>query len=192
MQCWRCHERVEGPVCVGCGVVQPPPAKVDPFALLGVPRRYHLDRAATKERYLALQRATHPDRHAARPAVERRMALQWTAALNEARRILEDDRQRARWLATGRALPSERGGPKLDGSFLAEMFEWSEAEDAAPGSVRSEAEARAAALVAELDATFSAWESGAGTLDAVEERLARLNYVERFCAKGERDAEHRD
>lgn len=192
MTCWRCHERVESPVCVGCGAVQPPPAEIDPFALLGLPRRYHLDPGAAKRRYLDLQRAAHPDRHVARPAVERRMALQWTAALNEARRVVEDDRRRARWLATGRALPAERGGPTLDGAFLAEMFQWSEAEDERPGSMRGQAQARASLLHAELDAIFAAWESGAGGLDAVEDRLARLTYVERFCAGEGRDAEHRD
>ncbi|MFZ5477921.1 MAG: DnaJ domain-containing protein [Myxococcota bacterium] len=177
MTCWKCHEAASAAVCVGCGAVQPPPAEADPYAILGLPKRFHVDLALVEERYKALARQVHPDKFAARPAVERRMALQWTAALNEARRVLKDDTRRAWWLATGQATPKEKG-PKLDPSFLAEVFEWREAEEERPGAFAELAKERAASLRAELDAIFTAWEEGRGGLADVEDRLSRLKYVE--------------
>lgn len=177
MVCWKCHEAVEGPVCVGCGAIQPPPAQLDVYAILGLPRVYHLDVGVVEEAYRARARAVHPDKFAGKPAVERRMSLQWTAALNEARRVLKDPVRRARWLATGRAEPSEAHGPKLDPGFLEEIFSWRELDEERPGALTEQARVRARALEQELDAIFTAWERGHGDLAHVEDRLARLKYV---------------
>jgi molecular chaperone HscB len=157
--------------------LQPPPARSDAFVLLGLPRRFHLDMAAVDEAYRTVTRGVHPDKFTKRPAVERRMSLQWTAALNEARRVLKDPDKRARLLATGQAEPKEMGGPKLDSAFLAEIFEWREQDEEAPGSLSARARERERELRAELDAVFTAWEAGTGDLELVEDRLARLKYV---------------
>lgn len=106
------------------------------------------------------------------------MALQWTAALNEARRVLKDDRIRARWLATGRAAPPETGGPALDPAFLAEIFEWRERDDDQPGVMSDLATVSRQELFGMIEAEFSAWEAGSGTLDHIEDHLNRLTYVE--------------
>ena len=190
MICYSCREPVQGPVCVGCGALQPPPPQPDPYTLLALPRRYHLDLPELEAAYRALARKVHPDRFTKRPAVERRMALQWTAALNDARRILKDPTRRAWWLATGSAAPRERGGVKLPADFLQEMFDWREEEEERPGSMRANAQAREAALNAEIEAIFAAWEGGSGDLALVEDRLSRLKYVRGLLE--ERDAEHRD
>ncbi len=176
--CYACHEPVHPPVCVGCGALQPPSAQVDPFALLGLARRYHLDPVVVEAAYRALARKTHPDRFTARPAVERRMALLWTAALNEARRVLKDDRLRARFLAIGQAAPRERGGPTLDHAFLAEIFEWRERDEEEPGAMAQLAGESRHALLQELDDIFTTWEAGQGSLELVDDRLARLNYLD--------------
>ncbi|MDP2313642.1 MAG: iron-sulfur cluster co-chaperone HscB C-terminal domain-containing protein [Pseudomonadota bacterium] len=177
MICYTCNEAVKGPVCVGCTALQPPPFSLDPFVLLGVPRRYHLAAAQVDEAYRTVARRVHPDKFAARPAVERRMSLQWTAALNEARRVLKDPDRRARMLATGQAEPREKGGPKLDPTFLAEIFEWREQDEETPGALSELAREREAELRVELDTIFVAWEQGTGDLTLVEDRLARLKYV---------------
>lgn len=183
MSCWKCHEAVAGPVCVGCGAIQPPPATltVDFFALLGLPRRFHLDEAEINGAWKELSRKVHPDRFAGRPAVERRMSLQWTALINEARRVLKDNTARARYLASGRTKPPEENGPVLDSDFLEEMFDLRMAvgEDAA---ALERAEAWRGALWAELDGVFGRWEAGSGDLNNVEERLARLKYLDNLVA----------
>lgn len=176
--CFSCHEPVNAPSCVGCGVLQPPPPAPDPFVMFGLPHRFHLDLADVDGRYRALARQTHPDRFTTRSAVERRMALMWTAALNESKRVLKDETLRARWLATGRAQPAEQGGPTLDPSFLAEIFDWRERDEDEPGVMHTLASEARAALLDELEQVFTAWEAGNGTLEVVEDRLARLKYVE--------------
>jgi molecular chaperone HscB len=175
--CWNCNEAVRGVICVGCGVLQAPPAELDPYAILGLDRRWHVDLAEADEHYRALARKVHPDRYLKKGPAERRFALQWTAAANEARRVLKDPNRRAWWLATGSPVPREQGGVKLDSAFLQEMFEWREEEEDRPGSMAERARAREAELDAELESIFSAWETGRGDLGLVEDRLSRLKYV---------------
>ncbi|MBM4391967.1 MAG: Fe-S protein assembly co-chaperone HscB [Deltaproteobacteria bacterium] len=176
MTCHACHEPVGGPVCVGCGALQAPPVDPDPFAILGLSRRYHLAPTEVEARYLKVARTIHPDKFVSRPSRDKQAALQWTAAVNEARRTLKDPVARARYLATGSARQDERG-PSLDGAFLQQMFEWREAEEEAPGSMAAHAVALQVELEAEIDQIFSRWEGGGGALDAVPDRLARLKYV---------------
>lgn len=177
MICFKCNEAVWGPLCVGCTALQPPPRSLDPFALLGLARRFHLDPVDVDVAYRVIAKRVHPDKFAGRPAVERRMSLQWTATINEARRVLKDPDKRARLLATGQSEQRERGGPKLDPAFLAEIFEWREQDEETPGALTEQARAREVELRAELDAIFVAWEQGVGNLTLVEDRLARLKYV---------------
>jgi molecular chaperone HscB len=70
----------------------------DYFALFGLPRRYRFDGARLDAAYRALQRGIHPDRHAAKGEVERRLALQSSARVNEAYRALKDPVDRAQYL----------------------------------------------------------------------------------------------
>lgn len=178
MSCWKCHEPVSGPVCVGCGAIQPPPAQPDFFAILGLPRTYALDDAALSSAWREVSRKVHPDRYAGRPAVERRMSLQWTAVINEARRVLRDPVSRTRYLASGRTRPPEEGGPVLDPEFLEEMFDLRMAADEDPDAVRPRAERWRQSIWDELDGVFARWSAGQGDLAAVEERLARLKYLD--------------
>lgn len=177
MNCWNCHEPVSKPVCVGCNALQPPPVTPDPYTLIGIERRYHLDLPALEESYRRQAKVLHPDRFSGRSAAEKRFALQWTAHLNEARRLLKDPVRRARYLATGHGDPQETGGPRLDPEFLQEMFDWREADEERPGALQDLARERAAALEAEVEAIFVAWEAGQGGLEMVDDRLARLKYV---------------
>jgi len=105
------------------------------------------------------------------------MSLQWTALVNGARRVLQDPVRRARWLATGSAEPGEKGAA-LDPEFLQEMFSWRELDEESPGALRAKANARHAEIMQELESLFSAWELGEGDLRSVEDRLARLKYVD--------------
>lgn len=181
--CWNCHERVAAAVCAGCGAIQPPPREADAFAVLGLPRRYALEVAAVEERWRALSRQVHPDRFAAKGAVEKRMALLWTAAVNEARRVLRDKRARAWLLASGRPTPPETGGPVLDADFLEEIFDLQAGIPDDPPAALAAATAWRDRLDAALDAAFAAWEAGAGGLDGVADTLSRLKYLDNAIAQ---------
>lgn len=68
------------------------------FDLFGLPDRFRFDPAVLDAAYRALQTQVHPDRFAAGTDVERRLALQSSARVNEAYRALKDPVQRAQYL----------------------------------------------------------------------------------------------
>ena len=188
MICWKCHESVGGPVCVGCGVIQPPRPKQDPFEILGLKRSFSLDTHPLDVAWRELSRKVHPDRFSGRPAVERRMSLQWTANINEARRILRDPRTRAHYLAMGTPEPGEDRKIALSPDFLEEMFELQMEARMEPEACRPEIEARAQRIWDEISAIFAKWESGEGSLEAIETLLAQLRYVDNALAITETDS----
>lgn len=182
MICWKCHEAVGGPVCVGCGAIQPPRPGANPFSILGLKQAFSLEVKVIDAAWRELSRKVHPDRFSGRPAVERRMSLQWTANINEARRILRNPRSRAHYLAMGRAEPAEDRQIALSPDFLEEMFELQMEARMDPESCRPQVEARSKQLWDEITTVFHQWEAGDGTLDTVEMLLAQLRYVDNALA----------
>jgi molecular chaperone HscB len=73
-------------------------APSDHFAVLGLERAWHLDRARLAERHLALTRELHPDRFAQASPRERLLSLERTTALNDAFRTLNDPIRRAEYI----------------------------------------------------------------------------------------------
>lgn len=177
MICWQCHEPTQGAVCVGCGSLQPPPPKPDPYVILGLKRSYAIEGAEVDQAWRSISRQVHPDRWAGKPAVFRRMSLQWTAAINEARRILKDPLSRARYLATGNPKPLERGGPQPDGDFLETIFDLQMMTEADPNGARKTVQTMWDTHHGQLEQTFSSWEAGEASLDGVEMILAKLQYL---------------
>jgi len=164
---------------VGCGALQPPPSTPDFYDILGLDRVYFLERKDLDKAWRAKARQVHPDRFAGKSAVMRRMALQWTAALNDARLVLRDPETRGWYLATGERRIPERGGPQPEQDFLLAMFELrmahSEGED-----VSAQTSSLYEATVADLERIFRAWEAGEGTLDEAPRQLVRLRYLNQF------------
>ena len=188
MICWKCNEAVGGPVCVGCGVVQPPRRDINPFEILGLKKRFKLTVQEVDGAWRELSRKVHPDRFAGRSAVERRMSLQWTASINDARKVLRDPRSRAHYLATGQAVPAEDRKIQLDPDFLEEMFDLQMEAKMDPVATRPRVEALSEALWSDLENRFARWEAGESNLDGVEEQLAKLRYVDNALAMTEPDA----
>ena len=99
---------------------------LDPFATLGLPRRFGLDLQAAEANHRSLSRTLHPDKHAAGGAAERRMALSRAIEVNEAWRALRDPIKRAETLLQLEGLGGEVGEtrePKPSGAFLMEVLE---------------------------------------------------------------------
>jgi hypothetical protein len=105
------------------------------------------------------------------------MSLQWTALVNEARRILKDPLSRARYLATGNPKPQERGGIQPDGDFLEQIFDLQMMRQSDPEGTRTTILTMWDTHRALLDETFRTWESDQGSLDGVEMILAKLQYL---------------
>lgn len=166
-------------MCVGCGFIQPPRPELGHFGILGLSRAWTLSSKDIDKAWRRVSRQVHPDRFAGKSAVERRMSLQWTASLNEARRVLKDQDRRARYLATGQAEPPESGGPQLDPDFMEEVFELQMEARMDPEATRERVLASTAQYRDEIDAHLASWEAGTdlnGPL--IEERLARLKYLQ--------------
>ena len=123
MICWKCKETIESIICVGCSTIQPPPPKPDFFAILSLQPTFFITVEEIGIAHRQKIRLVHPDRFVKKTAVERRMSLQWTAILNEAKRVLSQPNIRARYIATGEVHPKEVGGPRLDADFLELIFD---------------------------------------------------------------------
>ena len=122
----------------------------DHFELLGLPRTFALDGARLEQAYRQLQGRVHPDRFAAAPEVERRVAMQWATRANEAYRTLRDPVGRARYLLRLHGFDTgEESNTAMPPDFLMQQMEWREAA----AEARAQRDAAAlAALRAELAA----------------------------------------
>jgi molecular chaperone HscB len=101
---------------------------LDPFILLGLPRRFDVDLRAVEKTHRELSRTLHPDRYASAGATERREALMKAADVNEAWRIIRDPVRRAEALfALAGVEVGETKEPKPDPELLMEVLEKREA-----------------------------------------------------------------
>ena len=178
MICWKCKEAIQSPVCVGCGTIQPPPPKPDYFAIFNLPRSFFISDIGAQ--YRRLSRVLHPDRFVKKSAVERRMSLLWTAAINEARRCLEDPIARARYLATGSAQVKEDRRITLSPQFLEMIFDMQMEAMEEPERIKIKAQELHEKEYSCLEDAFRQWEKDKNQqlLGNVEIILARLKYLQ--------------
>ncbi len=171
----------------------------DHFEVLGLPRKYHLDAADLEQRYLALQKETHPDRFAKALPRERMEAVVRNTELNDAYKVLKTDIKRAEYILKlegvdiGEEKPQATTGATkqlvVDPKLLMEIMELREslAEARSDGDetkvevlTRDVVERRAAALKL-VDEGFSAYETGnKKVLDGIARALVSLRYYARF------------
>lgn len=86
-------------VCDFCHRINPAAlVGADYFTLLGVERRYDLDEQELTRKFLTLNRHTHPDVHSGQSVEAQSLALQVSAAVNDAYRTLKDPAGRAAYL----------------------------------------------------------------------------------------------
>jgi molecular chaperone HscB len=97
------------------------------FELLGLKPSYALDSSELESRYRELQGRVHPDRFAASPEAERRVAMQWAVQANEAYRTLRDPVGRARYLLSLKGFDTgEESNTAMPPDFLMQQMEWRE------------------------------------------------------------------
>ncbi len=121
-------------------------AEINAFALLGQPVRFALDEEALEAGWRKAIAAVHPDKFAARPAAERRVAEQWAGRINEAKEALTSPVSRAVTLLKMHGVDAGvQTDTRMDGAFLMQQMLWREmAEDAT-------SEAKRAELLAQVD-----------------------------------------
>lgn len=106
------------------------------FELFDVPARFAQDRAQLDARWKQLQREVHPDRFAAQGAAAQRVAMQWSARINEAYQRLKDPQRRAAYLCELHGAPIEaENNTAMPAEFLMQQMELREQlDDAASAS----------------------------------------------------------
>ena len=94
------------------------------FQLFDLPVQFELDVTALGERYRQLQRELHPDRFASAPDHEQRLAVQYSAFVNEAHAALKLPLSRALYLLSLSGMSQEDiDRQQVDGGFLIEQME---------------------------------------------------------------------
>ncbi|GGC11658.1 co-chaperone protein HscB [Marinobacterium zhoushanense] len=152
------------------------------FELFDLEPGFDVDQALLSERYRALQKQWHPDRFAHLSERERRLAVQYTAHINEALATLKSPLRRAQYLLllAGRDTHGESGA-QLDPMFLMQQMELRErlaqaSDHADPESeldtLREQADAELRSLLAEFVSLFSHQD-----LDGAEKVVRKLQFV---------------
>ena len=102
----------------------------DHFSLFGIAPRFDLDEHALSDAWRDVAARVHPDRFATASAAERRVAMQWSARVNEAYSILRDPLSRARYMCeqAGIDLQTETNTAMSPG-FLMQQMTWREMLD---------------------------------------------------------------
>lgn len=163
------------------------------FELFDLPIQFEIDLTDLANRYRQLQKVAHPDKFAAATEREQRLAVQFTADINEAYGTLKSTTRRAIYLLSLKGIELEiENNTVMDPGFLMEQMEWREQLDEARGS-QSLGEA-----VAELLDTFEtksiqlqqqfigAWQdSSPQSLNLAEILVKQMLFVDKLLAEAE-------
>lgn len=159
----------------------------DHFEILGIPRGFRVDERELENRYRELSRLLHPDRHAARSATERRLALEKMIEVNDAYRTLREPVRRTAYLLSLRGLEvgETDGSNFLPPGFLMEVMERREAFDEARARgdrerVSNLAEAARRERAEALDALGEAFDRDDDREAATQ--VSILRYLDRFLS----------
>lgn len=96
----------------------------DYFAVFGLDRRLKIDEAELQRKFYELSRQHHPDHFGDAPAAEQEYALEMTALLNDAYRVLRDPVKRAEYLLKREGFDiGEQRSSNVPPELLEEVFE---------------------------------------------------------------------
>lgn len=99
----------------------------DSFDLFGLPRQYKVDLVALEQKWKIISAQVHPDRFASASAAEKRVAVEWSARVNEAYRSLKDPISRAQHLCVLEGINfDERIQSSMNIDFLENQMAWRE------------------------------------------------------------------
>jgi molecular chaperone HscB len=158
------------------------------FELFGLPQAYALDRERLDTAYRDLQNTVHPDRFAAQPDTEQRLAMQWATRVNEAYQTLKHPVERGVYLLRLQGIDAlDASDTRMAPAFLMQQMEWREGIDAARSSASVATLDR---LSEELRATHRRIEAqlvelidGTGDYDAAREAVRQLRFMDKLIAE---------
>jgi molecular chaperone HscB len=97
--CWNCKTELKASLlfCPSCKKIQPP-APIDHFERLGLPRDFEIGAKNLEVAYFALQRQLHPDLFVNKSDKEKALSMQQTMDLNQAFETLKSPLKRAEYI----------------------------------------------------------------------------------------------
>ena len=97
------------------------------FELFGIPVSYDVDLNKIQQQYMTLQKQVHPDKFASGSDLEKRISMQQTSWINEAKSTLKDPVLRASYLLKLRGIDfSLENETTMDAGFLMQQLEMRE------------------------------------------------------------------
>ncbi len=97
------------------------------FELFGLPPAFALSRESLEHAYRDIQAEIHPDRFAHAGEAEQRLAMQWTARVNEAYQTLRQPFERARYLLELQGIDAmDARNTAMPADFLVQQMTWRE------------------------------------------------------------------
>jgi molecular chaperone HscB len=198
-KCIRCNRLLSQPVfCDYCETLNPVSGVTDHFQLLGLPRRFDIDREGLHESYVSLSRHAHPDYHVSDAPEVRALSMRVSAQANEAYRTLSDPVRRASYLLEllgGASSAEDKSVP--DGFLETMMMMQEEVQDAlASGDagqrsriknvLRTQQEGlmrRVAGLYAELDEAVSCEATRRELQHGIRKQLNAVAYVRKLLSQ---------
>jgi molecular chaperone HscB len=110
------------------------------FDLFHLPATYAIDRDRLDAAYRELQNAVHPDRFAAQPEAEQRVAMQWATQVNEAYQTLKHPVNRGAYLLSLQGIDAlHASNTQMAPAFLMQQMAWREAIGEARAGKRMDA-----------------------------------------------------
>ena len=162
---------------------------MDPFATLGIERRFDVDVIAVEKRHRELSRALHPDKYADAGASERKATLSKAVEVNEAWRVVREPITRAEALFTLAGLTvGERNEPKPSGELLMAAMELRETLEEAKAKrdlkaiekLAGEVDAKRRGAEEKLRAGFADGSAKRAKIEALVPVLGELRFHQRF------------
>lgn len=158
------------------------------FELFGLPQTYALDRDKLDAAYRELQNAVHPDRFAAQPEAEQRVAMQWATQVNEAYQTLKHPVSRGVYLLKLQGIDAlDASNTTMAPAFLMQQMEWREAIDEARAGKNADA---LDALTDDLRAAHRRIESQLAALidsakdyEGAREAVRQLRFMDKLIAE---------
>lgn len=156
------------------------------FELFGLEPAFRLSREQIDRAYRDIQAQIHPDRFAHAGEAEQRLAMQWTARVNEAYATLREPFERARYLLELKGIQA-MDARSLPADFLMQQMAWREQLEAAKAEgdinalqrleqvVRREAEA----LEHELAELLDEWHD----YDRAGETLRKYRFMDKLLTE---------
>ena len=155
------------------------------FALFDLQPSFRLDLDKLAARYRELAREVHPDRFADASEREQRVALENSAALNDAYQTLRRAPRRARYLLTisGQEVPQEV--TVHDPDFLLQQMQWreelEELQDEADLDGVAVFKQRLKGAQSTLDEEFAACWDQAAERDRAERLMRRMQFLDKLA-----------